>query len=424
MKETPFNEFCNIPSVKYWRRQLDGANVKNIENTSQLGGTRNVYTYGLLKFHNWLSGKNFQYTTATQIDQNLMQQCTKTIHLCGIDHLLALRANIYCRESEFTRLIKEYLADISNTGKNSIIKNSIYSIRSFFRENECNITFQFKHRIKRERKNQSIPLLSLEDLWGLLTINNIQSIEKAVFLCKFQRGLDSSTFADRFNFEVWECLVKHFGSEQPETWDLNNTPIPIPLVRVKTGFRHMGFLDIDAVLAIIAYLKIRQDKPKINNALFVDTKKNPITVNWISRRFRKLVLRSRLQDHPSKYKIENQCTSHEMRDLLKSTLIDSGCRPDIADHIIGHSPKDSYEKQTILYPKSIIHEFAKARKRINIFTDLKSDSDESYLPIRNNDGTTQDKSSNIVSIEQSIQTIQMRMDQHEKQILRMEKYVL
>ena len=61
--------------------------------------------------------------------------------------------------------------------------------------------------------------------------------------------------------------------------------------------------------------------------------------------------------------------SHELRDLLKSTLIDSGCRRiDVADHVIGHKPKDSYEKQSVLYPETLRKEYAKASKRLNIFT--------------------------------------------------------
>ena len=74
--------------------------------------------------------------------------------------------------------------------------------------------------------------------------------------------------------------------------------------------------------------------------------------------------------------------SHELRDLLKSTLIDSGCRIDVADHVIGHKPKDSYEKQAKLYPETLRKEYSKASKRLNIFTKFTSvvngtdDSDE------------------------------------------------
>jgi len=62
--------------------------------------------------------------------------------------------------------------------------------------------------------------------------------------------------------------------------------------------------------------------------------------------------------------------SHELRDLLKSTLIDSGTRMDIADHVIGHMAKDSYEKQAILYPESLRSEYMKASKRINLFSNM------------------------------------------------------
>jgi hypothetical protein len=61
---------------------------------------------------------------------------------------------------------------------------------------------------------------------------------------------------------------------------------------------------------------------------------------------------------------------HEMRDLLKSTLIDSGVRYDLADHFIGHKFKDSYEKQDVLYPDTLRAEYSKASSRINIFSNF------------------------------------------------------
>lgn len=363
-KCTSFVEFCNIGSVKYWRQQLSTANVKNIKNASQLGGTRNSYTYGLLRFHNWLYNKKFEYRTMMQIGKNTLQQYKDSVRLDGIDHLFALSTEYGSNKTDFARLIKEYLAEISSDYNQSTVKNSMYAIRSFFRENESDITFQFRHRIKMNRKypEQS---LSLPSLKKILTVQHIQPIEKAVFMCKFQRGLDNSTFADRFNFEVWERLIEHFGSDNPELWDIRNVPVSVHLVRVKTGFMHTGFLDADAISTIIEYLKTRNGLPKVNRALFVDTRNNPITVNWIYRRFHKLVTRATLGDPQIAH---NKCTPHEMRDLLKSTLIDSCCRSDVADHIIGHSPNDSYEKQAFLYPESLEHEFSKASERINLFT--------------------------------------------------------
>ena len=80
--------------------------------------------------------------------------------------------------------------------------------------------------------------------------------------------------------------------------------------------------------------------------------------------------------------------SHEMRDLLKSTLIDSGYRIDIADHVIGHKPKDSCEKQSVLYPETMRKEFAKASNRLNLFSKFSSvvsgndDADELRVELR------------------------------------------
>ena len=406
-----FKEFCELETVRYWRQQLNNANIKNIQNESQLGGTRNTYTYGLLGFHNWLCDREFQYTTITHINKDMMQQRKISVVLDGIEHLLLLYMNTDSK-MEFARLIKEYLGKIAFDEKPSLIKNSMYAIRSFFRENESEITFYFKPRV-RSAKHTPIAPLSIETLQKILTVRNIQTVEKAVFLCKFQRGLDSSTFADRFNFDAWEQLVRHFGTDKYKLWDVTDAPVPIYLPRVKTGFLHVGFLDVDAVLTIIEYLKCRHDPPEIAKALFVNKSGKPISVNWISRRFHKLVARTNLQK-TSNDKIVNQCSSHEMRDLLKSTLIDSGCRPDVADHVIGHSPRDSYEKQAQLYPESFVYEFSKASKRINIFSEYQKQ-----------DNMIRNHAEHMINVE-SIKEFDMmyqRLENYENRIMHIEKHI-
>ena len=64
-----------------------------------------------------------------------------------------------------------------------------------------------------------------------------------------------------------------------------------------------------------------------------------------------------------------------LRDLLKSTLIVSGCAQYAADHVLGHSPNDSYEKQVMLYPEKMRSEYAKASGLLNIFTNIERYSD-------------------------------------------------
>ena len=58
--------------------------------------------------------------------------------------------------------------------------------------------------------------------------------------------------------------------------------------------------------------------------------------------------------------------SHEARDLLKSTLVVAGCAAYAADYVLGHYPRDSYEKQAVLYPETIRMGYAKASAALNL----------------------------------------------------------
>lgn len=225
----------------------------------------------------------------------------------------------------------------------------------------------------------------------ILTVGKPSITEKAVFLCKFQRGLDASTFADRFNFQALEQINKYFKTNNHVSWDLDLCPVPIKLVRMKTGFSHLGFLDRDAIVALQNYLELIKSKNIfIDKALFVNKFANPISNSWITTHFFNLTIMSGIQKMNSKYSngFKYLIGSHKLRDLLKSTLIDSGCRIDVADHVIGHMPKDSYEKQSKLYPETLRKEYAKSSKRLNIFSKFTSvvdgidDSDELKIELK------------------------------------------
>jgi hypothetical protein len=213
-------------------------------------------------------------------------------------------------------------------------------------------------------------------------------MQKAVYLCKFQRGLDSSTLADRFNFEAWSQLVGYFGTERYHSWDLKKCPVPIKLVRIKNNFKHIGFLDVDAVSAIQDYLDIREKKTgnpmQEGQALFLNIFEKAITENWVHRGFFDLTKRSGVQKEIKlKNSIKYEKDSHELRDLLKSTLLVCNTRYDVADHVIGHKPKDSYEKQSSLYSDNLRNEYSKASKKINMFSNMsvymKGDEDNQVL---------------------------------------------
>ena len=385
-KHDSLQHFCSMPCIEYWRSQLHSSNIKNLKTESaQRGGTKRCYTYGLFGFHKWLLGKQFEYAPTRQVVDGLAHMQKKTVTLSGIDHLLNLYQHNTGGNIEFVVLIKKYLIHLQTAKNAPTVDNAMFAIKSFFRENDLEIDFRFNN--SKRRKDPTVEdVMTLDDLRKIFSMKKIQSIEKAVFLCKFHRGLDSATLADRFNFEAWPQIVDYFGTDDSERWDISKCPVPIKLVRVKTNYPHTGFLDTDAIVALQEYLKKRtvaktpvhskqhivrgsktststRKKPLGGEALFLDTSGNPISINWIGRRFGKLRRRSG---------VVKAYPSHEMRDLLKSTLIDSGCRPDVADHVIGHVPKDSYEKQTLLYPENVRAEFAKASNRINVLNLAKS----------------------------------------------------
>ena len=379
-KHDSLDIFCRLPCIEYWRSQLNSSNIKNLKTTSVQGGTKRCYTYGLFNFHKWLCGKQFEHTAIMRVNNNVVNMQKKTVIIKGIDHFLDLYQHDALGRIEFIVLIKKYLIHLQATKNASTIDNATFAIKSFFRENDSEISFRFN--TKRRNVQAIDDAMTLDELKTILSDRKIQPVERAVFMCKFHRGLDSATFADRFNFDAWQQITAHFGTDDPNMWNISKCPVPIKLVRVKTNYPHTGFLDTDSIVALQEYLKIRLmnktprssngrsmhvaitdahvcKRPKTGEALFLDTSGNPISINWIGRRFAKLRKRAG---------VGKTYSSHEMRDLLKSTLIDSGCRPDVADHVIGHTPKDSYEKQSLLYPESMRTEFAKASDRLNVLS--------------------------------------------------------
>ena len=212
-------------------------------------------------------------------------------------------------------------------------------------------------------------------------------LDNAVVLCKFQRGLDNTTMIDRFNFQVWEQLVNYFGSEIYESWDLKKCPVPIKLTRVKTNYTHTGYLDYDAIDAIQKYLKIRYTKTgeimQVGQPLFLNSRNQPIGYFWISSVIPRLAKNAGIQKKIKNGELtsRNEKTSHELRDLLKSTLVVNGVASYVCELAIGHKIGDSYEKMDKLYPDKSRIEYAKASIQLNIVSKMKSSISEDYNTI-------------------------------------------
>ena len=317
-----------------------------------------------------------------QTDLNAYKKIKSKTILEGLEHFFTLYIESHGSESDFIKMVKRYLYDKEKHGHKKATTMRIVrcAIEGYFEKNDSPLIFKFDERARYQitSSEEEEPQMSLEELMKMLTIGKPSIPQKAVLLCKFHRGLDTSTTVDRFNFQAWEQLVDYFGTEQYVKWDLTLCPAPITLTRIKTDYTHLGFLDVDAVQSLQDYLDYRFKKTgkpmQQGEPLFLNSRNLTISDFWIRQSFKRLANTSGIQHKLKREGImpKYQKDSHELRDLLKSTLIDCGTRIDVADHVIGHAPKDSYEKQSKLYPESMREEFSKASSKINIFSNMSS----------------------------------------------------
>ncbi|NIP61270.1 MAG: tyrosine-type recombinase/integrase [Nitrosopumilaceae archaeon] len=376
-----FEEFCNQSSVQELILNLRGSKHHHTKPKSRIDihSTQLVYANRLFHLHKWLDGRDFEFNNFVQTAQDTFQNRRESVTLHGLEHLLELYQNSFNSRRDFILLLKRYLNDQSHKGKRAssmVVEKS--AILAYFRcnESEINITFDPKKRYKVREAEDPEPEMTLEDLLKLLTTGRPTLIQKAVILSKFHRGLDTTTLVDRFNFQAWGQLVSYFGTANYMKWDPDMCPVPIRLTRMKTDYSHVGFLDRDAVVAIQDYLYDEQKKkgriPEAGKPLFVNQKGNAINVHWVSNAFNRMAQKAGIQSRLDGYdrKPIFSKNSHELRDLLESTLLNCGVRADVVEHVTGHKPKDSYEKQAKLFPSAVRAEYMKASNTINIFSNI------------------------------------------------------
>ena len=349
-------------SVRFWLTQLDPQRMKNFRLEK---GTKRTYADALEAFNRWLAGRKFPVGSGGKAAARRA--------FPNVEELLR-----FCEDPEngtqtAKRVVREYLADLA-TSKHSLSTAMVRcaAVKSYFAVHDVPVDVRVNKKRHAIHDVRESPEMSLFDLYKMMTVGSMGVMLKAVVMIKFQAGLDASTLADRFNFEAYPQIVRHFGIEDYEAWDLGRCPVPVRLVRVKTGMEYTTFIDRDAVSHLQDYLRWREfrDGQRYDSSgpLFVTRRGTPVGPNWISSRFSKAAINAGIQKRVSNrvYKIH----SHEVRDLLKSTLIVSGCAQYAADHVLGHAPRDSYEKQATLYPEKLRSEYAKASGRLNIFSSI------------------------------------------------------
>ena len=387
-----FKEFCQLETVQYFASQLRGARYKNLHPKRKMYSTKEQYLYRLWEFNNWLHGKTFEFSKVRFVDTSTFKKEKQMVTINTVEDFLKLYQDSFYSESEYIKIIKQYLMDSDNGNVSSnYIKTKKHAIVGYFEKNDSQLMFHFDPSVmyNSEEPNQDAKL-SLEDLLNMLTTGRASILDKSTVLCKFHRGLDNVTFVDRFNFEAWEQIVKWFGTDIHMSWDLDKCPVPIVLTRIKTGYKHRGYLDRDAISSLQKYLNKRFNQTgtpmKASEPLFINSRKQPISEEWIQRLIPRLAQNAGIQNKFRVNKImKKEKTSHELRDLLKSTLITCDVVQYVCELAIGHKIKDSYEKQDKLYPNKSRAEFMKASKKINIFTNIAShmEGDEEKLVLEN-----------------------------------------
>ena len=356
------SDVMDLESVRFWLAQLDLPKMKNFRLEK---GTKRTYADALEAFNRWLPGREF---TARIGGKAAVRRTFQ-----NVEELLR-----FCEDPEngapvARRVVREYLADLA-TSKHSLSTALMRcaAAKSYFATHDVPVDVRVNKKRHAVHDVREPPEMGLFDLYKMMTAGGMSVMLKAIMMVKFQAGLDASTFADRFNFEAYPQIVKYFGIEDHESWDLSRCPVPVRLVRVKTGMAYTTFIDRDAVSQLQDYLRWKEcregKRHDPSEPLFVTRNGTPVGPNWISSRFSKAATDAGIQKVVSHrvYKIH----SHEVRDLLKSTLLVSGCAQYAADHVLGHAPRDSYEKQATLYPEKLRSEYAKASGRLNIFASI------------------------------------------------------
>ena len=371
---SPYEYILQLESVKFWCTQIDETGHKN---TTPQHSTMRLYLGMLARFNEWLSGRQFpsggEDLYGREDLYGIPQDGKKSFE--HVEEMLN-----YCEKSErhgqklSSRIMREYLVSppVTKTSANTqlIIRSAI---KSYFAVHDVALKLPKRKNRRGDDAPDDDDPMTLEDFYKMLQNGRPSITMRAIMLIKLQSGMDSATLADRFNYEGYSQIVKYCKTDDHMSWDLARCPIPIKLGRVKTGVQYTTFLDHDAMAQLQEYLtwkETKYGKQDASKPLFITNRNTPIHSMWISRSFSEVAVRAGIQKKVSHRIFKMK--AHAVRYLLKSTLITSGCAQYAADHVLGHAPRDPYEKQAILYPEMLRTEYAKASSRLNIISKVES----------------------------------------------------
>lgn len=166
--------------------------MKNIgSNSMKDNTTKRHYVQQIYHFNNWLHGKSFEFSTTKQIDIDVFKKTKERITLDGIEQLLNIYQNSMNTESEFIKVVKLYLMDQIHSkcsAKYMSVKHS--AITSYFDKNDLPLKFKYNpfnnHADYKEENENAV--ITLDEVYQLITAGQATPLEKVVVLCRFHRG--------------------------------------------------------------------------------------------------------------------------------------------------------------------------------------------------------------------------------------------
>ena len=251
-KTTMGGHTIELESVRFWIGQLNHSKMKNVGNGR---GTRRAYAEQLEAFDGWLSGTKFPAERGSNRDGKTGRSFS------DVEELLR-----FCEDSDHgaqaaRRAVRQYLAELAESGyslSTAVLKCA--AIKSYFAAHDMQVDVRVDRKRHASHDVRDDSEMNLLDFYKMMISGGMDAMTRAIMMVKFQAGLDSSTMADRFNFEGYPQIVRHFGMEDYAAWDLDRCPVPIKLVRVKTGMQYTTFIDRDAVVHLQDYLRWKEDR--------------------------------------------------------------------------------------------------------------------------------------------------------------------
>ena len=369
-RASPHERVTDLDNVRFWITQLNDSGHKN---TDPRSSTKHLYLGALAKFDGWLAGRLFRlHKTAHVGGEYVKQPVSKSFG--NVEDLLECALSPAYGAPAAQRVIREYLASqMMSSVSPGTRANAQAAIKSFFYTNDVTLNIRNAQKERSSEPANEDSFMTLENFYKMIQNGKPSLTARTVMMIMLQSGMDASTVSDRFNYEGYLQIVKHFETADHKLWNLSKFPVKIKLMRVKTDMWYTTFIDRDAVVQLQEYLTWKETKHGKHDGtkpLFLTKQKEAIHTRWVSKCFSEAADRAGIQEKVShrSFKIR----SHKVRHLLKSTLKTSGCAAYVAEHVLGHKPRDPYEQEAILYPEEMRRQYAKASSRLNISSKVES----------------------------------------------------